>query len=86
MNYDMYLENYTRPGMGTYTGCYDISVHKVFHEIPKEGCGDQILKNILNGLGIVRATSQGHLGQFSDNLLLVPGAFSALEESLLSGE
>ena len=86
MNYDMYLENYSRPGMGTYTGCYDISVHKVFHEIPKEGCGDQILKNILNGLGIVRVTSQGHLGQFSDNLLLVPGAFSALEESLLSGE
>ena len=86
MNYDMYLENYSRPGMGTYTGCYDISVHKVFDEIPKESCGDEILKNVLDGSGVARATSQGHLGQFSDNLMLVPGAFEALEGHLTNVE
>ena len=86
MNYDMYLENYSRPGMGTYTGCYDISVHKVFHEIPKESCGDEILKNVLGGSGVARATSQGHLGQFSDDLMPVPGAFEALEGHLTNVE
>ncbi|DAC43313.1 MAG TPA: hypothetical protein HA315_03780, partial [Candidatus Thalassarchaeaceae archaeon] len=86
MNYDMYLENYSRPGMGTYTGCYDISVHKVFYEIPKESCGDEILKNVLDGSGVARATSQGHLGQFSDNLMLVPGAFEALVGHLTNVE
>ena len=86
MNYDMYLENYSRPGMGTYTGCYDISVHKVFYEIPKESCGDEILKNVLDGSGVARATSQGHLGQFSDDLMSVPGAFEALEGHLTSVE
>ena len=86
MNYDMYLENYSRPGMGTYTGCYDISVHKVFHEIPKESCGDEILKNVLDGSGVARATSQGHLGQFSDDLMSVPGAFEALEGHLTNVE
>ncbi len=86
MNYDMYLENYSRPGMGTYTGCYDISVHKVFYEIPKESCGDEILKNILEGSGVARVTSQGHLGQFSDNLMLVPGAFEVIESHLANDE
>ena len=86
MNYDMYLENYSRPGMGTYTGCYDITVHKVFYEIPKESCGDEILKNVLDGSGVARATSQGHLGQFSDDLMSVPGAFEALEGHLTSVE
>lgn len=86
MNYDMYLENYSRPGMGTYTGCYDISVHKVLNEIPKKSCGDEILKNVLEGSGIARANSQGHLGQFSHNLMLVPGAFEALESHLLNVE
>ena len=86
MNYDMYLENYSRPGMGTYTGCYDISVHKVFHEIPKENCGDEILKNVLGGSGVARATSQGHLGQFSNDLMSVPGAFEALEGHLANVE
>ena len=86
MNYDMYLENYSRPGMGTYTGCYDITVHKVSYEIPKESCGDEILKNVLDGSGVARATSQGHLGQFSDDLMSVPGAFEALEGHLTSVE
>ncbi len=86
MNYDMYLENYSRPGMGTYTGCYDISVHKVFDEIPKESCGDEILKNVLDGSGVARATSQGHLGQLSHNLMSIPGAFEALESYLTNVE
>ena len=83
MNYEMYLENYSRPGMGTYTGCYDISIHKVSTETPKEVCGDEILKNVLSGPGVVRATSQDHLGRLSDNLLLVPGAFPALERYVI---
>lgn len=84
LNYDMYLENYSRPGFGTYTGCYDISVHKVFENIPKQSCGDEILKNILNGPGIVRANSQEHLGEYSNDVLMVPGGFYAVEEYILT--
>ena len=80
LNYDMYLENYSRPGFGTYTGCYDISAHKVYEDIPKQSCGDEILKNILNGPGIDRVNSQEHLGEYSQDILMVPGGFYAIEE------
>ena len=86
MNYDMYLENYSRPGMGTYTGCYDISSTRYSMKYPKQSCGDEILKNVLDGSGVARATSQGHLGKFSDDLMSVPGAFEALEGHLTNVE
>ena len=84
LNYDMYFENYSRLGFGTYTGCYDISVHKVFENIPKQSCGDEILKNILKGPGIVRANSQEHLGEYSEDVLMVPWGFYAVEEYMLT--
>ena len=85
LNYQMYLENYSRPGFGTYTGCYDIFTHKVNLENPREICGDEILNNILHGTGIVRTNSQDHLGSFSDVIRGVPGAYSFLQESIQSG-
>ena len=51
MNNEMYVENYTVMG-NSYTGCYDISVHEVDSESPKNTCGDEILLNVLNTPGI----------------------------------
>ena len=81
LNYEMYLENYSRPGMGTYTGCYDISTHKVSSETPKESCGDEILKNVLGGPGIVRVTAQNHIGPFSESVRHIPGIVEYFEEA-----
>ena len=82
LNYQMYLENYSRPGFGTYTGCYDISTHKVNSDNNREICGDEILNNILDGTGIVRTNSQEHLGLLSEVVSVVPGAYSFLQESI----
>lgn len=81
LNYEMYLENYSRPGFGTYTGCYDISIHKVFSEIPKKSCGDEVLKNVLGGPGIVRASAQDHIGSFSESVRHIPGIVEYFEEA-----
>ena len=61
-------------------------VHMILHKMSKESCGDKILKNVLDGLGASRATSQGHLGQVSDNLMLLVGAFEAIEDYLIHYE
>tara|TARA_B100000945_G_scaffold297865_1_gene277271 strand:- start:2813 stop:4831 length:2019 start_codon:yes stop_codon:yes gene_type:complete len=82
LNYQMYLENYSRPGFGTYTGCYDISIHKVNPDTDREMCGDEILNNILDSTGIVRTNSQEHLGLLSEVVSVVPGAYSFLQESI----
>tara|TARA_Y100000768_G_C23743666_1_gene570550 strand:- start:476 stop:655 length:180 start_codon:yes stop_codon:yes gene_type:complete len=58
----------------------------ILNKMSKESCGDKILKNVLDGLGVARATSQGYLGQFSDNLVLVVGAFEAIEDYLIHYE
>ena len=61
-------------------------VHVIPHKMSKERWGDKILKNLLNGSGVVKVTSQGHLGKFSDNLMLVVGAFEAIEDYLINYE
>jgi len=80
LNYDMYLENYSTAG-GTYTGCYDISIHKVDEESPKGECGSEVLANVLDGSGIVRVTSQDHIGPFSDSIRHIPGIAEFIEEN-----
>ena len=82
LNYQIYLENYSRPGFGTYTGCYDLSTHKVNPDTDSEICGDEILHNILDGTGIVRTNSQEHLGLLSEVVSVVPGAYSFLQDSI----
>lgn len=42
------------------------------------------LKNILKGPGKVRANSQEHLGEYSEDVLMVPGGFYAVEEYMLT--
>lgn len=81
LNYDMYLENYSTAG-GTYTGCYDISIHKVDEDSPKGECGSEVLANILDGPGIVRATSQDHIGPFSDSIRHIPGVAEFFQEEV----
>ena len=78
MNNEMYVENYTVMG-NSYTGCYDISVHEVDSESPKNTCGDEILLNVLNTPGIVLATSQQHLGSYSDLISNIPGISTYFE-------
>ena len=56
-----------------YTGCYDITVHKIDSTSPKNTCGDKILENVLNTPGIVRVNSQEHLGNYSGLISNVPG-------------
>ena len=72
LNYEMYVENYSFAGK-TYTGCYDISVHVIDEDSEKKTCGSEILKNIFDSIGIVRVTSQEHLGYFSDLITNIPG-------------
>jgi hypothetical protein len=75
LNYETYVENYTVMG-NTYTGCYDISVHVIDEEAPKNTCGSEILTNVLNTPGLVRVTSQEHLGSYSELISNIPGISS----------
>jgi hypothetical protein len=59
-----------------YTGCYDISVHVIDEESPKNTCGSEIMNNILDTSGLTRATSQEHLGQYSSFIVIIPGISS----------
>ena len=59
----------------------DISIHKVFSEIPKKSCGDEVLKNVLGGPGIVRASAQDHIGSFSESVRHIPGIVEYFEEA-----
>ena len=79
LNYESYVENYTTMGQ-TYTGCYDISVHVIDEESPRNKCGSEILANVLNTPGIVRATSQQHLGSYSELIRNVPGISSYYDD------
>ena len=72
LNYEMYLENFSTRGL-VYTGCYDISVHVIDESSSKNMCGSEIMYNILDTSGIVRATSQEHLGAYSKYIANVPG-------------
>jgi hypothetical protein len=65
LNFEMYLENYSFSGK-TLTGCYDISIHVIDEDSEKETCGSEILENIFDSSGVVRVTSQEHLGHFSN--------------------
>ena len=72
MNYETYYVNYTTMG-NTYTGCYDITVHVIDETSPRNTCASEIMSNVLNTPGLVRATSQEHLGSYSDLISNVPG-------------
>ena len=78
MNNEMYVENMTVMG-NTYTGCYDITIHEVDSDSPKNTCGDQILENILNTPGLVAVTSQQHLGSYSALISNIPGISTYFE-------
>ncbi len=72
MNYETYYVNYTTRGE-TFTGCYDITVHVMDEESPRNTCASEILQNVLNTDGLVRTTSQNHLGSYSDLISNIPG-------------
>ncbi|MDP6856985.1 MAG: PhnD/SsuA/transferrin family substrate-binding protein [Candidatus Thalassarchaeaceae archaeon] len=72
MNNEMYVENYSVGG-SSYTGCYDITTHVVDSTSAKNTCGSEILDNILNTPGLVRANTQEHLGSYSSLISNVPG-------------
>jgi len=71
LNYKMYVENYSVMG-NTYTGCYDISVHVIDEESPKNNCGSEILHNVLDSSGIITINSQDHLGEYSEIITNIP--------------
>ena len=71
LNYDMYLENFTTLGR-EYTGCYDISIHKIDEESPRDACGSEILYHALHSTSVSRASSHRHLGQLSSSLGHIP--------------
>jgi hypothetical protein len=79
LNHENYVVNYTTHGQ-TFTGCYDITVHVVDEESPQNTCGSEILANVLNTPGIVRATSQQHLGSYSELIRNVPGISSYYDD------
>ena len=79
LNYETYVENHTTMGQ-TYTGCYDISVHVIDEESPRNTCGSEILANVLNTPGIVRVTSQEHMGSYSELIRNVPGISSYYDD------
>ena len=79
LNFENYVENYTTMGQ-TYTGCYDISIHVIDEESPRNTCGSEILANVLNTPGIVRATSQQHLGSYSELIRNIPGISSYYDD------
>ncbi len=64
LNYEMFLDNFTTMG-SEYTGCYDISIHKIDETSPRGACGSEILSNSLHSTGVSRTTSQSQLGHLS---------------------
>ena len=64
LNSEMFLDNFTTMG-SEYTGCYDISIHKIDETSPRGACGSEILSNSLHSTGVSRATSQSQLGHLS---------------------
>ena len=83
LNYEMYLENFTTLGR-EYTGCYDISIHKIDETSPRESCGSEILSNSLQSSGFSRATSQSQLGSISAAISKLP--YHLLVEFLLENQ
>ena len=79
LNFESYVENYTTMGQ-SFTGCYDISVHVIDEESPRNKCGSEILSNVLNTPGIVRSTSQQHLGSYSELIRNIPGISSYYDD------
>ena len=71
LNYEMFLDNFTTMGR-EYTGCYDISIHKIDENSPREACGSEILSNSLYSSGVSRATPQSLLGQISELIGILP--------------
>ncbi len=71
LNGEMYLDNFTSLGR-TYTGCYDISIHKVDDESPREACGSEILKTLFRSNGASRTTTQAHLEGVNTMLSVLP--------------
>ena len=72
LNNEMYVENYTM-GNQTYTGCYDMSTHRVNSEISQNACGDNILANILGTPGLVATNAEEHLGSYGGLIGSIPG-------------
>ena len=72
MNNEMYVVDYTMMGT-TYTGCYDISIHKIDSTSDMNTCGDQIMENVLNTPGLTRVNTQTHLGSYSSLIKNIPG-------------
>jgi hypothetical protein len=68
----MFLDNFTTMGR-EYTGCYDISIHKIDEDSPREACGSEILSNSLYSSAVSRATPQSLLGQISGLIGILPG-------------
>ena len=79
LNYQTFLENFTYSGT-TYTGCYDFTTHVIDEDSPRSDCGSEILANIFDSPGIVRTTSHGHLGSFSETMRIFPGFSEYIEE------
>ena len=71
LNGEMYLENFTSLGR-SYTGCYDISIHKVDDESPRGACGSEILKALFRSNGVSRTTTQAHLEGLNAMLSVIP--------------
>ena len=68
---EMYLENFTSLGR-SYTGCYDISIHKVDDESPRGACGSEILNTLFRSNGASRTTTQAHLEGLNTMLSFLP--------------
>ena len=78
MSSEIWVEDF--PMMGTnYTGCYSMTTHNVT-DIPQNTCGGEILKNVLENKGAVKAvTSEAHLGSYSDAISVIPGISAYFE-------
>jgi len=85
LNYEIYLDNFSRSGT-IYTGCYDFSTHVIDEDSPRSDCGSEILANIFDSPGIVRTTSQVHLGSFSQTMAVFPGLSVYVEDYPASDE
>ena len=83
LNYEMYLDNFTTMGR-EYTGCYDISIHKIDETSPRESCGSEILSNSLQSSGFSRTTSQSQLGSISIPISKLP--YHLIVEFLLENQ
>ena len=83
LNDEIFLENYTTLGR-EFTGCYDISIHKVDSDATMKSCGSEILSGLLNSSGVSRTNSHRHLGDFSETIRHVPA--NVLYEYFLQSE